>query len=139
MKQRVLAWLRRRWLYLLIVAAFIVLVVLRFADIKLLAQTLVRGRWPFILAAVGLQLLYYLLLGLLYRFAFAVVEVESTLRELLPVVFASVFVSTLTPSGGIGGAALFVDDAARHGQSPAKAAEGVLLVSAAQNLALVPV
>ncbi len=139
MSQRLLAWMRRRWLWLLATAALAVFLVVRSDDIVLLAQTLVAGRWPYILAAVGLQLGYFLLLGLLYQFAFAVVEVKSRLREIMPVLFASVFVAMLTPTGGIGGAALFVDDAVRRGQPAARAAEGVLLVSAAQNLALMPV
>ncbi len=37
------------------------------------------------------------------------------------------FVNVVAPAGGAGGAALFADDFARRGQSPARAASGVLL------------
>jgi uncharacterized membrane protein YbhN (UPF0104 family) len=124
---------------ILVTVAFIVLVILRFGELEELAATLVEGRWEWLLAAALLQLVYYLLLGVLYQTAFAVVWVRSRLRELMPVLFASVFVNNLAPTGGISGAALFVDDAARHGESPARAAEGVLLVWVAQNVALLPV
>jgi len=134
----VLSWLRRRWLLVLVTIGFILLVIFRFPELKELALTLVMGQWQWLLAAILLQLVYYALLGLLYQLAFAVVQVQSSVRELIPVLFASIFIITLAPSGGLSGAALFIDDAARHGQSPAKAAEGVLLVWVAQNIALLP-
>ena len=139
MKSRLLAWLRRRWLLVLVTIAFVVLVLLNLDEIGQLVTTLAQGQWEWLLAAGLLQLVYYLLLGVLYQSAFAIVQVESRLRELIPVLFASVFVTPLAPTGGVSGAALFVDDAARHQQSPARAAEGVLLVWVAQNVALLPI
>jgi len=138
-RRRLLAWLRRRWLLVLVTIAFILLVIFRFDELRQLVATLAQGRLEWLLAAVALQLVYYLLLAVLYQFAFAIVHVESRLRELLPVLLASVSVTTLAPTGGVSGAALFVDDAYRHGQSAARAAEGVLLVWVAQNVALLPV
>lgn len=44
----------------------------------------------------------------------------------------------MAPTSGLSGAALFVDDAVRRGQSGARAAEGVLLETVAENLAVVP-
>lgn len=134
-----LAWLRRRWLLLLLTAAFILVVIFRFGEIERLVATLLGGEWQWVLATILLQVVYYLLLGLLYKLAFAIVQVQSQLPQLIPVLFASIFVNNLAPTGGISGAALFIDDAARHGQSPARAAEGILLVWVAQNLALLPV
>ncbi len=136
---RLLAWLRRRWLLVVVTIAFILLVIFRFRELQELVVTLFQGQWQWLLAALGLQLTYYVLLAVLYQSAFAVVQVASRLRELIPVLLASIFVTTLAPTGGVSGAALFIDDAARHGQSPAKAAEGVLLVWVAQNIALLPV
>jgi len=139
MKRGLLLWLRRRWLLILVTIGFILLIIFRLDELKQLAATVVQGQWPWLLAALFLQLVYYILLGVLYQAAFAVVEVKTRLRELIPVLLASVFVTTLAPTGGVSGAALFIDDVARHGQSPAKAAEGVLLVWVAQNVALLPV
>ena len=46
----------------------------------------------------------------------------------LAVMFTSLFMNVAAPSGGASGAALFVNDVARRGQSAARAAAGTLLV-----------
>ena len=118
----------RRWLLWLLLIGFAWLTVARFTEIKNLADTLAQGQWQWILAAVLLQILYYLLYTAVYQSAFVTVDVRSRVRDLLPVTFASIFVNVVAPSGGASGTALFVDDAARRGQSAARAAVGTILV-----------
>ncbi|MCB0210078.1 MAG: flippase-like domain-containing protein [Anaerolineae bacterium] len=118
----------RRWLLWLLVIGFAWLTVARFTEIKNLADTLAQGQWQWILAAVLLQILYYLIYSATYQSAFVTVDVHSRLRDLLPVTFASIFVNVVAPSGGASGAALFVDDAVRRGQPAARAAVGTILV-----------
>jgi uncharacterized protein (TIRG00374 family) len=118
----------RRWLLWLFVLAFGWLVMAKFTEIQKLAETLSHGRWPWLVAAVTLQTLYFGIFTGLYRSAFAAVEVQSRWRDLLPVTFASFFVGLVTPGMGAGGAALFVDDEVQRGQSAARAAAGTLLV-----------
>lgn len=120
--------MRRRWLLWLLVIGFAWLTVARLTEIEKLAATLAQGQWQWILAAVLLQILYYLVFSAVYQSAFATVDVQSKVRDLLPVTFASIFVNVVAPSGGASGAALFVDDAARRGQSAARAAVGTILV-----------
>ena len=116
--------MKRRWLFWLMVIAFLGLLVSRLNQAEKLAQTLAQGQGGWILLAALLQVTYYVLNSALYQSAFATVEVESHTGELLPVMFATVFVNTLVPGGG---AALFVDDATRRGQSAARATAGTLL------------
>jgi phosphatidylglycerol lysyltransferase len=123
--------MKRRWLFWLLVIAFIWVVVSRFTEVEKLVETLAQGQWEWVLAAALLQVVYYLVYTGLYQSAFYTVEVESRIRELLPVMFASIFVNVAAPTGGASGAALFVDDVARRGQSAARAAAGTLLVLAA--------
>jgi uncharacterized protein (TIRG00374 family) len=59
------------------------------------------------------------------------VDVRARVRDLLPVWFASIFVNTFAPTAG---PALFVDDAARRGESPARAAAGLILVRLCDNV-----
>lgn len=120
--------MKRHWLLWLLLIAFVWLVVSRFTEIQQLVKTLAGGQWQWILAAVLLQVIYYIVYTALYQSAFTTVEVESRLRDLLPVTFASLFVNVGAPSGGASGAALFVDDAARRGQSAARATAGTVLV-----------
>ncbi len=135
---RVLTWLRRRWLLILVLLAFAVLIVLSYGNIQRVIVTLFQGQLQWILAALLLQGVYYYTYALLYQFSFAAVEVRGRARELLPVLFASIFLKAVVPSGGVSAVAVFVDDATRRGQSPARAAEGSLLVLVADLATTVP-
>jgi phosphatidylglycerol lysyltransferase len=123
--------MKRGWLFWLLVIAFVWVVVTRFTEIEKVATTVAQGQWQWVLAAALLQVLYFTTYAAMYQSAFHTVEVTSRVRDLLPVVLAAVFVNTATPTSGAGGAALFVDDAARRGQSAARAIAGTLLVMVA--------
>ncbi len=133
-----LEWLKRRWPLVLIIIGFIILVILNRADLAQLGRALISGLWWWIGAATLAQATYYYLYAAQYKYAFATVEVASKVSELIPVMFASVFVRTLVPSGGASGAVLFIDDAARRHQSPARAAEGTLLVLTLDLATMIP-
>jgi phosphatidylglycerol lysyltransferase len=120
--------MKRRWLFWLLVILFVWVVVSRLTEIKKLAETLMGGQWQWVAVAALLQVAYYIVYTGLYQSAFLTVGVESRLGELLPVTFSSIFVNVAAPSGGASGIALFVDDAARRGQSAARATVGTLLV-----------
>ena len=92
-----------------------------------LAQTLAKGLWGWVLVAAILQVLYYIVMTASYQAAFWTVEVRGRLFELLPVTFAALFVNVVAPSGNVSGMALWADDAARRGESPARTMAGTLL------------
>jgi len=117
----------RRVFYWLLVAAFIGLVVSRFSEISDLSHILFQGRIQWLLAAAGLQVLQYVFASASYRSAFTTVGVESRVRDLFPLLFGSIFVNVIAPTGGASGAALFVDHAARNGQSTARTTAGIFL------------
>jgi len=120
--------MRRRWIFWVLVILFVWVVISRMSEIKKLAETLVGGQWQWVAIAALLQVIYYITYTGLYQSAFQVVGIESHIGELLPVTFASIFVNVAAPSGGASGVALFVDDAARRGQSAVRATVGTLLV-----------
>ncbi len=132
--------MRLRWLFLLLlVTAFVALVFTQRAEIRALMATLAHGRWPWLLAALALEAGYFVLFAVTYHYSFAAVGVQRRVRTLLPLLLASIFVSTVAPTGSVGGAAVVVDETARRGAAPARGAEGVLLVWAAQTAALLPI
>lgn len=108
-------------------AAFVWLIVGSFAEIKGIAELLIRGNGLWILVAALLQAAYYTIFTLMFWFAFKTVEVKSRINELLPLTFGSQFVNTIAPTWGMGGVALFIDDLSNRGQSPARATAGTLL------------
>lgn len=119
--------MKRRWIYWLLFAAFIWLVASRFNEFTIFSQTLAHGRLLWVAVAVALQVLQYAVSSASYRTAFTTVGVESRMRDLFPLLFGAICINVIAPTGGASGAALFVDNAARRGQSPTKAAAGILL------------
>ena len=120
--------MKRRWIFWILVVLFVWVVISRLSEIKKLADTLLAGQWQWVAVAALSQVVYYIIYTALYQSAFLTVGVKSRLRDLLPVTFASIFMNVAAPSGGASSAVLFADDAARRGQSAARAAVGTLLV-----------
>lgn len=119
---------RQQWLFAILVIAFLWVVYTHLAEIRKLAQVLQQGKLVWVFVAAVLQAGYFVAYSFIYHYALATVEVSSRVRELLPLTFASVFIDSTAPSGGVAGTALFVDAAHRQGQSAARAAAGTILV-----------
>jgi uncharacterized protein (TIRG00374 family) len=128
----------RRLLLLLLLIGFVVLVTSRFTDLSHLVKTLAQGKWYWIVVALVLHIVYFGLYALLYQYGFDTVEVKSEALKLVPVMFASMVLNALAPTGGTGGAALFIDDAAKRGESGARAAVGTVLVLIVDLATLIP-
>ncbi|MGQ9681260.1 MAG: lysylphosphatidylglycerol synthase transmembrane domain-containing protein [Anaerolineae bacterium] len=138
MGTRFWARVRRRWLLWLVLIAVLVLLITRRVQFQQLVDTLRLGEWPLILLGIASQVAYYYVYAAVYQAAFDTVEVQSRTRDLVPLVFAAMVVNSVAPAGGVPGAALFVDDAVRRGQSGPRATEGVFLTAAAEVTALLP-
>lgn len=123
--------MRLRAFYWLLTAVFVWVLLTRVHELERIAQILAAGQWRWLLLAVTLQVGYHLIFTALHHAAFNAVGVRTRMRDLLPLVFSALFVNVATPVGGAGGAALFVDDAARRGESPSRTAAGMLVVFAA--------
>ena len=121
--------MKRRWILWLLIIGFVWLVFSRLTEIENLLKTLAQGKWTWVLAAVLLEITHYLVYAALFHSAFGTVEVKSRVRGLIPVALGSLFINVVAPTGGAGGAALFVDDAARRGQSAARATAGATFIS----------
>lgn len=129
---------KHRWLLWLVLIALGVLVIRSFTDFRSLVAMILTGRWPWLAAAAILHLLYFWPYAVMYQLSFATVDVRSRVRDLVTLVFASIFANAVLPSGGASAVALFVDDAARRGQAGARAAAGTVLVLVADLSTLIP-
>lgn len=119
--------LKRYGILWLLIALFLWLVASRYTEIQQLAATLASGKWQWIIVAVVLTVALYIVRATLYQAVFHTVEVNSRIRDLFPLVFASIFMNVVVPSGGVSSAALFIDDAGHRGESPARTAAGTVL------------
>lgn len=119
------------WVFWILAAAFLWLMVSRQTEIQKATGPLIHGQLEWILAAALLQVLYYIVFAAMFKSAFFTVDVKSRVRDLLPVTLGALFINVIAPTWGMAGAALYVDDAAHRGESPARAAAGTLLAQAA--------
>ena len=117
----------RRWVFWLLIVGFLWVLISRFTEIEKLVKTISGGIWQLIILAAIIQVIYYVVFTGTYKMAFKTVDVPSRLWDLLPVTLGAVFVNVVAPVGGAAGAALFIDDASRRGQSATRAATGILL------------
>lgn len=127
-----------RWWMLIAMAGLTILVASRFASVKQLIGSLRQGRLTWVMVALVINLLYFVLYAGLYQVGFKTVGVKGRMWELAPLVFVSFFANALLPSGGASGAAVFIDDAIQRGESGARAAVGVVWVLIADLVSLVP-
>lgn len=127
-----------RILLLVALIALTLVVVRRFTDLRQFINILSTGKWPWIASGLFAHAVYFYCYAFLYKLGFDAVGVESRTSRLFPLVFAGIFVNAVLPTGGAGGAAIFIDDAARRGQSGARAAVGVILVLMADLVTLLP-
>lgn len=83
------------------------------------------GNPGLIVAAMAVQGVYWVTFAAMYQTSYRVVGLQSRVRDLLPVWLGSLFVSIAAPAAA---PAVFMDDAVRRGQSPAKVGAGILVL-----------
>ncbi|MGC1121711.1 MAG: hypothetical protein WBA22_11525 [Candidatus Methanofastidiosia archaeon] len=121
-----------RWVVWVLLLIFLWVIITHFAEIEEMTDTFVQGQWDFLIIAGALQILYYLLYAALYQSAFDTVGIRSSLSELVPLTYASLFVN-LAPTAGIGGAALFIYAFKKQEKSEARTTAGLILVQVVDN------
>jgi uncharacterized protein (TIRG00374 family) len=124
-----------RWIFWLLIIAFIWFIVTKQTEIKKLVHVFSQGKWEWILTALLVQILYYVFYALMLRSAFSAVETQWQFLEILPLTVIAVFINTVTPTAGSAGIALFSRDATRRGRSGVKATSGNLLATVIEFLA----
>lgn len=119
--------MKRRWILIILTVLFLWFVVSRFTEIRQLRDTLLAGKWWWVLAAILTQAVFFVIFSATYQSAFSTVGIQTRTRDLIPVTLGSLFVNTVVPTGGAGGAALFAEDMKRRGKPATRTATAVLL------------
>ncbi len=104
----------RKIIISLVLFLAIVFVILRFSELKNILDTLHRSNYRFLVAAVIIELIWLFNSATDYGSIFRLVGIKEKIPHLVLVATAANFVNVIAPSVGIGGMAVFLDDAARQ-------------------------
>jgi glycosyltransferase 2 family protein len=119
----------RKIIIALILFLAIVFVILRFSELKNILDTLHHSNYRFLVAAVIIELIWLFNSATKYGSLYRLVELKEKTSHLVLVATAANFVNVIAPSVGIGGIAVFLDDAARQNHSTGRVTVvGVLYV-----------
>ncbi|HXF86294.1 MAG TPA: lysylphosphatidylglycerol synthase transmembrane domain-containing protein [Anaerolineales bacterium] len=117
----------RNFLFLFVLFLGAAFVYLSFGEIESILETLQMGNIWFVLLALVLQCGWFFVAGSTYLSLYRMLGLESTLYKMSLMTVAANFVSTVMPSAGMGGMAIFISDANRNNQSAGKAAVAGML------------
>lgn len=127
-----------RLLFLLFLFGFTWLIISRFANLRDLLRALSQGQWQWVLAAAILHFVYFYMMSIMYQVSFATVGVKNRAWELFPVLMSALAVNALAPTGGAGGAAIFINYNVKRGESGTRTAIGIVLDLIADLSTLIP-
>lgn len=96
-------------------------VVLSFGELESTVATLQQARLRYVFLAFGLLALWLWNVGLTYKAIYHLLGIEESRNRLTLVAAASNFVNIVAPTAGMGGIAIFANDARRRGHPPGKA------------------
>ncbi len=128
----------RNIILLLLLIGFTLLVVTRFASFHQLVTGLLEGSLLWVLAAVLVHIVFFYMYAILYHFSFRVVDINFKAIRLFSVLLAGLFINAVAPTGGAGGAALFVAYGSSKRKSGSQVAVGVLVTLIADLITLIP-
>jgi hypothetical protein len=107
----------RKIIVALVLLAAIVFVFLRFSELQIIIDTLHHSNYRFLIAAVIIELIWLYNSATVYSVLYRLVGLKEESYHLVLVATAANFVNVIAPSVGIGGMAVFLDDAQRRNHS----------------------
>lgn len=110
----------RKFLFILLLFLGAAFVYLSFGELESILQTLQHGNIWFILLAVLIQLAWFLIIGLVYRSLYHVLDMDESILRLSLLSASATFVNIVAPTIGMSGMAFFIGHAGRNGKSVGK-------------------
>ena len=110
----------RKFIFTLILFLGAAFVYLSFSELESILHTLQQGNFWFILLALLVEMAWFLVAGLIYQALYRALDMNDTVYRFSLLAASATFVNIVTPSAGVGGVAVFISDARRHGQSVGK-------------------
>jgi uncharacterized protein (TIRG00374 family) len=107
----------RKIIVALVLLLAIVFVVIRFSELQNILDTLHHSNYRFLIAAVIIEIIWGYNSATVYSTLYRLVGLKEKSSHLILVATAANFVNVIAPSVGIGGMAVFLDDAQRRNHS----------------------
>jgi glycosyltransferase 2 family protein len=119
----------RKFIFAIALLFGVFFVIGQLAEVEAIVETLKKGDWRFLLIAISIEIIWLINVAASYKTIFAALGLDESFPRLLLLSAASFFINIVAPSAGVGGIAIFITEARRTGNSPAKVTiAGVLFV-----------
>lgn len=117
----------RKVILILVVFLGAAFIYLSFGELESILQTLQQGILGFIFLALLIQGTWFLAMGMVYHSLYRVLGMQEGVFRLSLLVASSTFINIVAPSGGMGGMAYFISQAARQGRPIGKVTVAAML------------
>ncbi len=107
----------RKLVIVIVIFLGIALFLLSFSELKSISDTLQHSNWRFLAVALFFECLWLYNIAVNYSLLYRLVGLQEEKKRLLLVSTAATFVNVVAPTAGIGGMAIFIDDAKRRNHS----------------------
>jgi len=114
----------RKLLYVLVLILAIIFIRTHLAELQSVVNILSQGDWRWLLAAVGVQLLWLVNIAAALQSTYRLVGIREHLRHMIPLATAANFVNVVAPSYGLGALAVLISDGNQRGKQAAKVSTG---------------
>jgi uncharacterized protein (TIRG00374 family) len=111
----------RKFLMIVLLFLGITLIILSFGELETIVKTIQQGNFWFLLLALLIQLVWFWVVGQMYRSIYRLLNVDESALTLSLIAAAANFVNVVAPTAGVGGIALFAAEARRRGHPSGKA------------------
>jgi hypothetical protein len=102
--------MRKTFLVIVLILA-VAFIIFSLSELESILKTIERSDWRFIGLALIIETVWLFNLATTYRALYRLVGLEEDSRHLMLVAAAANFINVVAPSAGIGGIAVFIDDA----------------------------
>jgi len=105
----------RRFIALVVILLAVALVILSLGELETILMTLRQAHLRYVMLGLLLQLLWFVVLGRMYQSIYRLLDLNETVPTLSRLAAAANFINVVAPAVGMGGIALFADEARRRG------------------------
>jgi uncharacterized protein (TIRG00374 family) len=117
----------RKLLYVIVLILAIIFARAHLAELQQVVNTLGQGDWRWLIAAVGVQLVWLVNIAAALQSTYRLVGVHERLRHLVPLATMANFVNVVAPSYGLGALAVLISDGTQRGKRAARVTTGAVL------------